>query len=72
MTFWDEATRRIANGEPALDVLEEKIAADREKFRAFLADMGQRGVESPRQYDVALRDRNQTSLSAAQRMVSSA
>jgi hypothetical protein len=56
MTSWDEATRRIANGEPALDVLEGKIAADREKFRAFLADMGQRGVDSLRQYDVALRD----------------
>jgi hypothetical protein len=53
---WDRALARIAAGEPALDVLEGQAIVDREGFRAFLADMGPRGVAALAGYDKAIRD----------------
>lgn len=53
---WDEVVARIAAGEPADDVLDEKHAADRQEFRALLADMGPKGIAALASYDKAMRD----------------
>jgi hypothetical protein len=45
-----------ANGEPVADVMDEKLAVEREEFRSFLADQGPRGVEALANYDRAMRD----------------
>lgn len=55
---WDETLRRIAAGEPVADVMDERMAAQREELRSFLADQGQRGVEALVDFDKAIRDIN--------------
>jgi hypothetical protein len=36
MVDWDAAARRINNGEPVADVVDEILAADRERFRHYI------------------------------------
>lgn len=53
---WDDALRRIGNGEPAQDVIEAKMAADNEDFRAYLLTMPGGGADALAQYDARIRD----------------
>ena len=53
---WDDVVRRMRAGEPLQDILDEKDAADRERFRSSLADLGPRGADALRGYDAAMRD----------------
>ncbi len=53
---WDDVVRRMRAGEPPDDILDEKSAADRERFRSSLADLGPRGADALKGYDAAMRD----------------
>lgn len=53
---WDEIARRHAAGEPLEYLVDRFEAAENERFRAFLADEGPKGVEALRRYDARVRD----------------
>jgi hypothetical protein len=55
---WDEALDRISKGEPVEDVLDEKSALEEQDFRAYLAGMGERGIDALRRYDARMRNLN--------------
>lgn len=54
---WADTMRRIANGEPVGDVLDEKSAADRVAFRAFMQEQpGERAALALEHWEQAMRD----------------
>jgi hypothetical protein len=61
---WDHAVRRIANGEPLEDVLEQRAWAARDRFRQELIGMGDRGISVLAEYDARMRE-NDLGISSA-------
>ncbi len=54
---WPEIIRRVAAGEPVEDVLDEKSAADRVAFRAFMQEQpGERAAAALVKWEQAMRD----------------
>lgn len=55
MTDWSDVIRRVRDGEPVRDVMDEFLESERQRFRRYLLSMGPRGLDALIDYDARCR-----------------